>query len=204
MPRTIQNDAGEDIEVFTSDEIQAQIDERVKAKEDEHAGVLRTKEEELAETRKALVERAGEFKQFRKLNEDSVAKLSVAERTIYENTVVMNELREKAEGDAKAAHDRMVDDQIRTKAGTSDALYQKLKDTYSLIGIEAVTPEEVSNKISMALGAIGTVAPDLLATIGGIGGIAVPAGVTEKKESFADRPEGQGLAERLGLKIKQK
>lgn len=82
----IEGEDGAEIEVYTADEVQAREAAAVAAKETEF-GVERTKlTGKLTDAEKRAQERAGEFAQFRKLSEEDKAKLSVAERTIYENT----------------------------------------------------------------------------------------------------------------------
>lgn len=195
------NEDGTEVEVYTAEEVQARETAAVTAKEAEF-GTIKTKlETDLADVTKALNERTGEFKQFRKLNDEAVAKLSVAERTIYENGLIMQEERErnaKTEADRKTA---LVDSALRARAGTDDKLFQKLKDTYSIIGIEANTPEEVEKKVLMTLGALQTTQPDLVATVVGFssGGFLPPNQQQEEQKSFADSERGKAGAAELGL-----
>lgn len=195
------NEDGTEIEVFTVEEVQARETAAVTAKEGEWGKTKAQIEQERDEARKALDERTGEFKQFRKLSDDAVAKLSIAEKTIYENGLLLEEERQK---NVKSETDRkntMVEQALRARAGTDDKLFQKLKDTYSVIGIEANTPEEVERKIQMTLGALQTTEPDLVANVIGFsgGGFLPPSAINKPEESFADTDRGKAGASELGL-----
>lgn len=198
MSQKIIQDDGTELEVFTAEEVQAQI----AVKEEEFGKTKAEIEADLAETKKALGERSGEFKQFRRLTDEAVAKLGLAEKTIYENTLLMEDMRVKSLEHEKLAKEASLDSILRARAGGDEKIFQKLKDVYSVIAIDAQTPEQVNMKINMALGAIGTTEPDLLASIGSFaGGSFKPA--EEKKETtdFADTDKGKALANALGLKL---
>ncbi len=203
----IMNDEGQEIEVYTADEVKARetaaADTAVKAKEGEWGKTKADLDAELASAKKALGDRAGEFGQFRKLHDDVVAKLTVAERTIYENQKAMADANEKNEATAKAAREKAIEASIRAKVGTDEKLFGKVKDMYNSINIEANTIEEIEKKTLAALGALGTTEPDLLASVAGFsGGSYVPP--TAKKEgekTFGDTERGKAIAADLGLKL---
>lgn len=203
MTMKVTNDEGVEVEVYTADEMKAASEAAVQAKEKEFTPIKTKLETDLADATKALGERAGEFKQFRKLNDDVVVKLSVAERTIYENGLALQEAREKDEKRTKDDNARLVDTAIRAKVGTDEKLFTKVKDMYSLIGIEATTPEAVERKVLATLGAIGTTEPDLVASVAGFsGGSYIPPVVKKEGEgSFADTEQGKRGAVELGLKL---
>ncbi len=192
----ITTDDGKELEVYTAEEVQAKVEEVSKSKEQV--------ETELTEAKKALNERAGQFAQFRKLNDDTVAKLSAAERTIYENGLALEEARVARETSEKKIQESMVDNAIRAKAGSDEKLYTKMKDMWSIIGIEANTQEAIENKTKMVLGAISTTEPDLLASVSGFSGGAwtpEPQKTTSDEKSFADTDAGKKIANELGLKL---
>lgn len=193
----ILNDEGTEIEVFTAEEVQSQI----AAKEAEFGKTKGEIEAERDEARKALGARSGEFAQFRKLNDDVVAKLSVAERTIYENGLALEEERKKNADAEKARIEATVNSALRAKAGTDEKLFGKMKDMWSIIGIEAVTPEAIESKTKMIIGAISQTEPDLLATTGFMNGSWTPPGtvIEEGEKTFADTPKGKQVASELGL-----
>lgn len=198
MSQKIIQDDGTEIEVFTAEEVQAQIAE----KETEFGKTKAEMEADLAETKKALNERSGEFKQFRRLTDDAVAKLSIAEKTLYDNQLLMEELRAKQIESDKVIKESQLDSVIRARAGGDENLFKKIKDVYSVIAIDAQTPEQINNKINMALGAIGTTEPDLLASIGSFsGGSFKPAEEKTEEKSFADTDKGKALADTIGLKL---
>lgn len=197
----IINDNNEEIEVFTAEEVQVKSAEAVAAKEVEFGTVKTKLESDLSDATKALNERAGEFKQFRKLSDEMVSKLSIAEKTIYENGLLLQEEREKTIASDKVRLDSQVTTALRAKAGTDEKLFTKLKGMWDVIGIQATTPEEIERKTLMVLGAIGTTEPDLLAGVAGFsGGSYVPP--TQKSsddKSFADTDAGKAGASMLGL-----
>jgi len=191
----VLNDNNEEIEVYTAEEVQA--------KETEFGTIKTALETELAGAKSALGVRAGEFSQFRKLNDDIVAKLSVTEKALYDNGLALQEAIEKNTTAEKARIEATVDSAIRAKAGTDEKLFTKMKDMWSVIGIEATTPEAIENKTKMILGAISTTEPDLLATSGFTNGSWNAPGTVHKEgeKTFADTPEGQSIANELGLKL---
>ena len=203
MPQVIKQDDGTEVEVYTADEMNAQRDEAIKAKEEEFGGKLKLTETERDEARKALGERTSEFQQFRKLNEEQKAKLTIAEQTIYRNQELAEENRIKQEESTKKNHENIIESTIRAKAGNDEKLFAKLKDTYSLIGIDDSTVEGINARLNMAIGALTTTAPDMLANIGGFSnGSFVPKIHQEQEKNYADTEAGQAVANELGLKIK--
>ena len=191
---------GAEVEAFLPDEVKSQVETAVKTKETEFTTVKTTLEQELTEAKKALGARAGEFSQFRKLNDDVVNKLGVAERQIYENQLALKEEREKNTVAEKARIDSQVDSALRAKAGSDDKLFAKMKDMWSVIGIDAQTPESIETKTKMILGAISTTEPDLIASIGFQGGSWRPPQTEKKVDDTIPRTEaGKKLEELLGL-----
>lgn len=197
------NEDDEEIEVYTADDIKAAAEDATKKKDLEWAPKITALEGELALAKKSIGDRAGEFKQFRELHQDVVAKLSVAERTIYENQLAVEKRRVEDETRNKTALEVARDNAIRAKAGTDEKIFTKMKDMWNIIGIQANTVEEIENKIKMVLGAISTTEPNLLASVAGFtgGSFKPPESEQEKEKSFADTEKGKMGMDELGLKI---
>lgn len=197
---------GVEVEAFLPDEVNAKVTEAVTTKETEFKTVKTTLEQELTQAKTALGARANEFAQFRKLNDDAVAKLSEAERTIYENQLALKDEREKNALAEKARIDSQVDNALRAKAGNDEKLFGKMKDMWSVIGIDAQTPEAIENKTKMIIGAISANEPDLIASIAGFKGGSWNPPQTEKKADTTTNPSiatpmGQQFAKDLGVKL---
>lgn len=192
---------GNEVEAFLPDEVQVQVNAATEGVKAEYAPKLTALETELGTTKQALNERSGEFAQFRKLNDDVVAKLSVAERTIYENGLALHEANEKTATLEKEKVENTIKSVIKSKAGDNEPLAKKMTDMWSLFGIEATTPEAMEQKAVMILGAIGTQEPDLVATVAGFnGGHLPPKPIAQKEgETFADTEAGKKGAADLGL-----
>lgn len=207
MPLKTTNDEGLEIEVYTADEVKAQSEAAVKtaveAKDKEFGTVKSGLESKLTDAEKALKDRAGEFKEFRKLNEDTVAKMTVMERTMYENTLKLKESDDARIASEKKTRDTLVENSIKAKAGNNEKLITKMKDMYALIGIDANTQEEIDRKVLAVMGAISTTEPDLIATVNGFtGGSYVPPTQQQNGDkSFADTDKGKAGAAEIGLVI---
>lgn len=197
----IQNDAGEDVEVFTADEVTAKAAEAAAAKEAEYAPKLADLTGKLTDAERRAQERAGEFQNVRKLNEEQVAKLTIAERTIYENGLALDQLNKDRIATEETNRKNAVTSVIKAKAGNNTDLETKMTEMWDKITVDATTPEQMEAKAQMVLGAISVSSPDLVATANGFSGSFAPP-VQQRKEgdSFADTKEGQGLAGMLGLK----
>lgn len=191
------------------DEVMAKVTEAVTAKETEFNGIKTTLETELDGTKKRLAERSSEFAHFRKLSEDDKKKLSTLELQLYENQEVQENERVAREAQAKEQHEKNVESFIRTKSGTDEKLFAKMKEMWGVFGVNAVTPEEMEQKSKMIIGAIGNSEPDLLASIGGINGAALAPGQgqngqkEEKKDGFGTTDAGKGLASDIGIVIEK-
>lgn len=206
MPKTIELD-GAEVEVYTAEEVQASKEaaaqEARTAADAEWTPKLTEATTKLTDTEKRLQERTGEFNNFRKLNEDQVAKLSEAERTIYENGLAL----QKANDDRVAAETRNQKDAIanviRSKAGTNAELQKKMEEMWPIIGIEATTSEQLEYKALAVMGAISTTSPNLIAGVAGFTGSYAPPGAgDEEKKGFGETERGQAIADALGLKTK--
>lgn len=207
MAMKVQNDDGQEVEVYTADEVKTQADAAVAtavaAKETEFSVVKTELEGKLTDAEKRAQERSGEFAQFRKMSDEDKAKLTVAERTIYENGLALAQANEARVAADTAALTERVNRVIKSKAGDNVKLSEKMKEMWPLITIEATTPEQIEAKAQMVLGAISSTVPDLLANVSGFNGGSYLPPQPEKKEgeTFADTAAGKGLAGELGLTI---
>lgn len=207
MAMKVQNDDGQEVEVYTADEVKTQADAAVAtavaAKETEFSVVKTELEGKLTDAEKRAQERSGEFAQFRKMSDEDKAKLTVAERTIYENGLALAQANEARVVADTAALTERVNGVIKSKAGDNVKLSEKMKEMWPLITIEATTPEQIEAKAQMVLGAISSTVPDLLANVSGFNGGSYLPPQPEKKEgeTFADTAAGKGLAGELGLTI---
>ena len=197
----IMNEDGAEIEVYTAAEVQAAKDEVIKAKEAEYTPKIKEYEDNLAEAKKALGDRASEFSQFRKLSDAAVAKLSIAEKTLYDNQLLMEKMNNERKELEKKNLDTAVDNVIKSKVGTDEKVVAKVKELWGMFNIEATTPEQIENKTQMILGAIHSTQPDLLTSVRGFGsGSHLPPDKTGMEDkSFGDTDKGKGLANELGL-----
>ena len=197
---------GQEIEVYTADEVAAAKAEAATAKENEYKPKLTELETSLGEARTALSTRADEFKQFRKLSEDQVKKLDEKDRIIYENTLVIQEQKEKDALRDKQTRENNVLSTIKAKVGNDEKVVGKVKEMYSLIGLEANTPDEIEKKVLAALGALGQTEPDLVATINGfsVGSFEPPKPIEKGEPTFADTDKGKAFGKELGLTLEIK
>lgn len=195
-----------EIEVFTTDEVaqrEAAVRDTVKGEYEPKLTEAHTK---LTEAERRAADRAAEVVQARKtftaLSEEQVTKLDEASRTIYENQKQIAEGRERETAAQKTAHESSVVAAIRSKVGKDDALFTKVKGMYDIVALQDDTAEQIVVRVNAALGALGTVEPDLLASAGFSGGGSFeppkPQGSGEK--TYADTPEGKAAAALLGLK----
>lgn len=202
---------GKEIEVFTPEEVTAQIAAATtKAKEDAETefGKIKTGlETELKDTKTALAERNTEFKNFRELSKDQLAKLTTTEQALYNNQKLLHDETLKREEGEKVSKQLQIDSALRAKAGKDDKLFGKLKELWPTLQIDAVTPEQIEQKTMMILGMINTTQPDLLASVAGFsGGSWTPPGVkqTSGDEKFGETARGKAAANELGLEIEPK
>lgn len=196
---------GEEIEVYTADEVQARETAAAAAKEAEYAPKITDLEGKLTDTTKRLNERTGEFAQFRKLNDEQVAKLSEAERINYENTLALQKSEEARVAAETNAQKSLVTTAIKVKAGTNTKLEEEMTKAWELVNVVATTPEEVELKAQMVLGMLSVQQPDLVASANGFnGGFAPPAPPRKEGDSFADTDAGKTLANELGLTLEPK
>lgn len=200
---------GQEIEVYTAEEVTARETAAQSAARTAAEAEFQPKFDkvntDLTDARKALGERTGEVKQFRKLNEDQAAKLNETERALYENQLMQHNrdvaAQEAATAIAKAA-DAAV---IKAKANGNADLEKKMTDMWSIVGVSANTAEERENKAKLVIGALSTTEPNLVAQATGFTGSFAPppryggGGNSGSGTSFADTPAGEAMAKDLGL-----
>lgn len=192
------NNEGSTIDVYTAEELAA------KAAEVE--GIYKPQvtklTEDLTDAQKRMAERATEFGQFRKLSDEQVKDLSVANRTIYENQLAMADKDAKLAEADKKTYNSTVDQAIRAKVGNDPKLIEKAREMYDLIGLEDITPEQVQARAAAAVGALSQIQPDLVASLGFVSGSFEPPKAKDAGEvSFADTERGKEGAALLGLTL---
>lgn len=193
---------GQEIEVYTAAEMTAREAEARTAVENEYKPKLSAEQAEKARLEGLLTSRAEEFKGFRKLSDEAVAKLGEAERIIYENGVALAEANEKVAAGEKEKRANAITASIKAKVGNNEALATKVKDMYQLVGLDDSTPEGVEKRVLAALGALGQVEPDIVAQIQGFqGGSYVPPVTVKADEGFGATERGKAGAAELGLVI---
>ena len=130
MPQTITNSEGEEVEVFTSEELQQkERDEATTAKDD------------LQKQLDGELDKDKNFANLRKQKDEAVEKAEGIEKTIDEKVAsAKNEILETTVKDH-------YNDQIKELAGDDDELKKKIEFHYGRIKDTAVTKEEVSKKL---------------------------------------------------------
>lgn len=192
---------GVETEVYLAADVEAVRTEVRTAVEGEFTPKLTAAQAEQKRLEGLLEVRAGEFKEVRRLSEDAVAKLSVAERINYENTILIAD-SQKAAADANAtAKKATIDSTIRAKVGSDTKLFDEARKMYDLLGLEDLTPAQIGIRADAALGAVARVQPDLLASAGFSGGSFEPPKEKQEEASFADSDRGRQGANELGLVV---
>lgn len=198
---------GAEIEVYTAEEVTAretaaQATARTAA-EAEFTPVKTDLEKRLGDATTALGARASEFAQLRRLSDEDKAKLTVAERTIYENQVKLDDAEKARVAAAQDAQKVQVLAVIKSKSNGNADLEKKMTEMWDIVGVQATTPEQLESKAKMVLGALSVTEPDLVATVAGFtGSYAPPKPKKEGEATFADSAAGAGLAGELGLLTK--
>lgn len=188
---------GVETEVYTADEVaaaKAEVEGIYKPQLDEVTG-------KLTEAEKRAAERAGEFKQFRELNEKQVTELSEKDRILYENTKALKAATDEIAAERNKGIEAQVAAAIALKAGGNEKLAGRMKDLWSIIGVEAKTPEDIAHKANMVLGALSTTEPDLVASVGTFSGAALPPNGGSQEKGFGETDRGKAAAAELGFKI---
>lgn len=188
---------GVETEVYTADEVTA----REAAVKNEYEPKLTAAEAEKTRLDGLLKERAEEFKGFRKLNDEQVAKLDASQRVIYENGLALEKEREINAGHAKTAKESAIATAVRAKVGTDAKLFEEAMKMYQIVGLDDNTPEGIAARATAAFGALSTSQPDLLASAGFGGGYAPPVEKTKGAETYADTEAGKDFAKRMGMII---
>lgn len=194
---------GQEIEVYTADEVVARETAAKTAAETEFKPKLEGLEKELGEARTALGARAGEFAQFRKLSDDQLKQLTEKDRIIYENQLSLQTEREK---NAKLETERKtsaIDAAIKARTGSDEKLFAKVKEAYGIVQLKDETPEQLSTRVMAALGVASVSEPSLAAQVTGFtgGSYAPPQPAGAGGKSFADTEAGKAGANELGLTI---
>lgn len=198
---------GIETEVFTTEEVVAREAAVRTTVEGEYQPKLTAAETERARLSGLVDARSREIigmdTKFQKLTKDQQEKLTDTEARLYKNQELIVERDAAIAETSKRAHDSAVDAAIRAKVGTDAKLFEKMKEMYPLIQLEDLTPEQITTRVNAVFGAIGSTAPDLLASAGFGGGGFEPPARSASKDSFADSDRGKGVAKSLGLAVSE-
>jgi len=189
----VQNEAGEDIEVFTAEERDAYANEIAEQKIGETKSDY---EKRISEREEFFNQQSGNVSNLRKTLEDKNNKLSVAEKQMAEMLI-------KQEDSEKARLDYAFDLKIKEKANGNADIEKKIRENLSMVNIDAKTPEQIEAKINFAYGGVLQQNPDLLAVSRGFSGTGTvyPGGnkPPEKKENLADTERVQQVGKMYGF-----
>lgn len=191
---------GEQVEVYTAAEQTAAVDAAKREVEGQFVPKLTAAETETKRLEGLLEVRAGEIKGIKKLSDDAVAKLTVADRVIYENGLELAAVNERNAAATKAAKETTIAAVIRSKVGNDAKLLEEATKMYGLVQLEDASPEQIAVRVDAAIGALGRTQPDLLAAAGfaSVGDFRPPVAADAGGKSYADTPEGKAAAARLG------
>ena len=194
---------GEQVEVYTAAERQADIDAAKAEVEGQYKPKLTAAETEAQRLSGLLDTRSREFEgartEFKRLTDEQKGKLSATELALYQNQEVLATERESAAKTYKAIHDSAVDVAIRARTGSNEEVFKKVKEMYALINLEDLTPEQIATRVNAAVGAIGTTERDLLAGAGFAGGgFEAPSAAEDTK---AITPKQAEIAKNLGIAL---
>ena len=195
---------GKEVEVYLASEVteretaaKAAVEAEWKPKVDD----LTTKYEKAVADGRSKSKSIADFKE---LTDSQYAKLDEVQKTLYDNQKliadqgkVISEIDQKTYESAVAAG-------IARVVGADKATQEKVKAMYDAINLEDDTPEKIETRARAALGALGGSQPDLLSSLGFVGGgWQSKPNETKAKEgdTFADTDAGRAAARELGLKI---
>lgn len=196
----------EEIEVYTAAEVAERETAARTAVEGEYKPKLDDAHAKLTDAEKRATERAGEFAQFRKLSDDQVKALGVAERQIYENGLALEQERQKNAGFEKDRIETLKKTTVAAKVGKNEKLAAKILESWDIVNIAATTPEQVEQKTMAILGMFSTTEPDLVASVAGFGGgsFEPPKEKGSDGTAFGETAAGKAAAADLGLIIEPK
>jgi alanyl-tRNA synthetase len=196
----ITNDNGEQVEVFTSDELNAKIDE---IREETLESANQSKEEEINDLVKQIEDKEKEIANI-KLNENDKSKNLSNQREVIENkekekTELMKQLEETKSVANQAFNlikEKTLDDKIKLIAQDEETA-KKVKHYYSQFTGEPKDEKEVNERINNAFilasgGASNPISAGVISSAGGYN--PNPVGSTEKLNA-----EQVDLAHKLGL-----
>lgn len=156
---------------------------------------------EIEETKQRLAKLENKDFNFRKLEnmtQEEIAKLSARELEVQKQ---MEALQEKTHEFTQKQIDAAKKSALSKLAGADQELQTRILSNYDRIKDEAVTEEEITNKMieayTLTTGSGPSVNP--LAQAMGFSGMGLPP--TEQDKSFADTERGKELAASLGMNI---
>lgn len=208
MPRTITDDEGNDIEVFTPEEVEAQQAAKVAEIEAAKQAEIERLEAEKAEIEKALAEKDEHVKQ--KLDEFISGKKSVEqkEKTLEEQQAELaarlKEIEEKSAADLAAERNARFNSlknfMFQQYGAQDEEIKQKLEESYDLINVDVTDEAALQRRVEAAARLAGVGSPGQKPTLyPGVGGGAAPdfSDAAKKTDEAADLDMFQ---KSLGLK----
>ena len=212
MPQTITDSGGEEIEVFTSEELKEQQEEAVEKYKEENPDKTeemealekerdeaKSKEEELQKQLDGELDKDKNFANLRKQKEEAEEKAEGIEKTIDEKVAtVKNEILEGNVKDFKK-------EQLDELAGDDKELREKIEFHYDRIKDTAVTKEEVSKKLrdSWTLATAGE-RQEVSGSAFSSGGATGGKPKAQSTFSSEEKDLAKKLAEAGGLKLEDK
>ena len=191
---------GKEVEFYSADDLAAAktaVEGEWKPKVDELTGKL---EKAISDGRS----KSKSITDFKELTDAQYAKLGEAEQTIYDNQKLIADQGKIISAADQKAYDSARAGVISKVANGNKDLVEKITAMYDLVGLEDDTPEKMEIRARAARGALGETQPDLLNSLGFVGGGWAPKpkeDTSDGKKTFADTDAGKAGAAELGLKI---
>jgi hypothetical protein len=181
------NEEGEELELFSQEELDAKI-----------AEIETKKNEEVEEAKKHLAEKTDEFvrakngfKQFSQLTEEEKQKMSAENQAVLQQ---IEELKVNQTNEREATKEAM----FKAVSGGDEAVLAKIKEKYSMVNMPESTTEEINARINAVsgwafneLGIIERKPMRIETTIMGSG--SVPRSKDENDKRFSETEKGKQM-----------
>lgn len=167
MPQTIKNDKGEDVEVFTADEVQAQAEAKAKEVEDAKQAEIDTLTKEKGEKEEELKKFQDKDYNFEQLRKKADGKGQTEEEV--KNQIA--DLTKRLDAVAAQPVQETLSDFVRTEVGEDKERKEKFDYYFKRLGADAKTKDEVlrAAKEALSLATAGEYKPDGTGNMSGTG-----------------------------------
>jgi small-conductance mechanosensitive channel len=145
MPQTIIDDNGNEIEVFTAEELAQKANEASQELEERY-------KKELEEKDKYVKEKLDQFQKAK--NNVDTAQEEVAKKA-EEASLLAQELKAKIEETEKTKNETVKNFWIQQTTGGDSELVKKLNEAYDLINVEIKTEADIATRVSLASKMVG-------------------------------------------------